>query len=264
VSRNVGQWVGEPSARDAVAVLNLGLAIVAPLVTSTSPAANATNVPLDASIAVDFSEAVDPVSISDADVQLRIAGAPVPVQRTLSADGRRLTVRPQLSLQGKSLYTLTLTSGIRDVSGNGLLPFAPLSFTTFDPSKPPQPPAGQIVAELPDEDGFVVVVGTAGTSAPGSPVTVTNLRTQEAVTGFSLGDGSFRLRISGVVGDEIALTFRDASGRDATFTLSKMESGGAVGIGDAGRNDHRRRRSHRNDSATCACGGRRVYAERGC
>jgi hypothetical protein len=234
VSRNVAAGsVGLPG-RDAVALLNLGLAIVAPLVTSTSPAGNATNVPLDASIVVDFSEAIDPASVSDANVQLRIAGAPVGVQRTLSADGRRLTIRPQVSLQGKSLYTLALTAGIRDLTGNGLLPFTPLSFTTFDPTKPAQPAAGQIVAELPDEDGFLVIVGTAGVSVPGSPVTVTNLRTQETVTGFSLGDGSFRLRISGVVGDEIALTFRDASDREATFTLTQMESGGAAGIGEKG------------------------------
>ena len=234
VSRNAAAGSVALPGRDTVAVLNLGLAIVAPLVTSTNPAANATNVPLDASIAVDFSEAIDPASISDANAQLQIAGAPVAVLRTLSADGRRLTIRPQLSLQGKSVYTLALTSGIRDLTGNGLLPFPPLSFTTFDPTKPPQPPPGQIVAQLPDEDGFLAVVGTAGTSAPGSPVTVTNLRTQEAVTGYSLGDGSFRLRISGVVGDEIALTFRDASDREATFTLTRMESNGAVGIGDKG------------------------------
>jgi hypothetical protein len=149
LSRNAASGSVSLPARDAVAVLNLGLAIVAPLVTSTSPTANATNVPLDAPIAIDFSEAIDPASVNDANVQLRIAGVPAAVQRTLSADGRRLTIRPQLSLQGKSLYTLALTSGIRDLAGNGLLPFAPLSFTTFDPSKPPQPPAGQIVAELP-------------------------------------------------------------------------------------------------------------------
>ena len=224
------------AAARTVATLDVALAVVSPFVVAVAPAAGADTVPLDSSVTVTFSEAMDPTSVSDTSLQLRagagIAGDLVAAQRTLSADRLRVVLRPVSPLDGRTTYTIVATAALRDLSGNALVPFAGSSFTTLDPSKPPQPAPGQVTAEIPDEDGLTLVVGTPGAAAGGTAVTGTNLRTQDTVTVLALGDGSFRFRIGAIVGDEIALTFRDGSGRETTVTLSQFGvTEGPAGIG---------------------------------
>jgi PKD repeat protein len=234
-SSDAATGTAHPSARDAVVVLPLTLTVAPPSVVATSPAAGATNVALDTSVTIDFSEPIDPSSVSESSVSLQTSGAPISVSRTLSQDRRRLTVRPESPLLGKTTYTLSLTSALKDLSGAALVAFAPLTFTTLDPTKPPQPPPGQIVAQLPDEDGLVLVSGAAGTTEGSTHISATNLRTQETVTVLSLVDGSFRLRITALLGDEIALTLRDSSGRQTTVVLNQFDGAdGSRALGPAG------------------------------
>ncbi|HEY7502196.1 MAG TPA: Ig-like domain-containing protein [Vicinamibacterales bacterium] len=216
-------------------IANLTLAVVGPTVVAIAPPAGATNVPLDASIAIDFSEALDPASVTESSVALLLAGSPIAGQRTVSADRRRVVVTPSAPLTGTSTYSLSLTSALRDLAGNPLTGFAGASFTTLDPSRPPQPQAGLVVAELPDEDGFVLVTGTAGVAASNSPVTLTNVRTQETMTVLALPDGSFRLRVAAAIGDELVLTLRGPDGRDLAISLTQFQGAdGSTSIGAAG------------------------------
>lgn len=206
-----------------VAPLDLTLAAIAPSVISTSPAADARNVPLDTSIVIDFSEPIDPLTVTDATIVLSAAGQPIAAQRLVSADRRRVTLRPDSALAGLTLHTLAIDDGLRSPLGRAVLPFAPINFTTFDPSKPPQPAAGLITAQLPDEDGFVLIFGTAGSAEPLTPVSGTNLRTQETVTVLALDDGSFRFRLTAIAGDDLALILRGEDGREVTFTIAQLD-----------------------------------------
>ena len=199
------------AALNDVATLNLNVVQTAPVVTATIPAANAVNVALATPIVVDFSKAMDPATVTSSSVVLNAGPNVITSQLVMSANRRRLTLTPASPLAGLTAHTLTLTSAIRDSAGVPLAPFTPLTFTTLDPSKATILAVGVIVAELPDEDEMSLITGAPGAAEPNSAVVATNLRTQETVTVLALADGSFRLRVTVVIGDEIALTLRDAS-----------------------------------------------------
>jgi len=213
------------AARDEVVALDIALALVPPAVVAISPAADARNVPLDTSIRVVFSEPVVESSVTPASfaVTATATGAPVPGSVAVAPDGRSATFTPAAPLASTTGYTVALGAPIVDLAGRGLAAFAPTSFTTLDTSKPPQPPAGQITAGLPDADGIVLIFGTRGTAEPQSGVTVTNLATQETYTALAQADGHFRLRIRVTLGDELALTFRDAASREVTVAITQLE-----------------------------------------
>ncbi len=223
------------AALNEIAALNLTLAQAAPAVTATIPAANATNVALDSPIVIDFSKPIDPVTVTGSTVVLSAGTTPVGAQPVLSANRRRLTITPASPLSGLTVYTLALTTDLRDAVGTGLAAFTPLRFTTLDPSKATVLALGVITAELPDEDGLSLVTGAAGAAEPNGVVVATNLRTQETVTILSLADGSFRLRLNVVVGDEIRLTFRDATGRESSIAIAQFTAAdGSTSIGSGG------------------------------
>ncbi|MGE5243269.1 MAG: Ig-like domain-containing protein [Betaproteobacteria bacterium] len=209
------------NTRDEVVASDVTLAVTALTVISTAPAANATNVALDTSLSIDFSDALDPASISDASAALQTGGAPVAIQQTLSSDRRRLVIRPSAPLQGKSTYSLAL-AGLKTTTGRPLTGFTALTFTTLDPSRPAVIDSGIITADLPDQDGFVLITGGAGAAEASSAVTATNLRTQETATVLADGDGSFRVRVSALIGDELSIGLNDSSGREATISLDQL------------------------------------------
>ncbi len=234
----LGATVSAPvsiAALNDVRTATVALSQAAPTVTATLPATGATNVALDTSIVVDFSKAMDPASITSATVSLAAGQSTVPAQLVLSANRRRLTISPSAPLSGLTAYTLSLTSGVRDQAGVALVAFTPRTFTTLDPSKPTALALGVITADLPDEDGLLLITGAPGAAAGGSIVVATNQRTQETSTVLALGDGSFRLRTPAVIGDEIALTLRGADGRDSTVAITQFTgANGVTSIGSAG------------------------------
>jgi hypothetical protein len=90
-------------------------------IVSISVASGATNVPLNPILVAETSEPIDPVSLTDTGVYLydNVTGLRPPVTRSLSADGRRVTIVPVDPLPlGRShrWYVYYL----RDLSGNGM------------------------------------------------------------------------------------------------------------------------------------------------
>ena len=224
-----------PPARDAVVALILALALTGLTVVNVSPATGTANVALDSSVTVDFAAAVDPASVTEASAALQAAGTPVGLQRTLSADRRRLTLRPSSPLAGRTNFSVVLTNAIRDTAGNALTGYAPVSFTTLDPTRPPPLAVGQIVAELPDEDGYVLIRGSAGLAPTGATAGVINLRTQESAAVVVRTDGSFSLRVAARLGDELTLVLREPGGRETSIPITQYGVPGlATGIGSSG------------------------------
>ena len=76
-------------------MLDLVLQAPVPVVVSTSPQPDDTDVPRSASIVVEFSRALDPASVDEASVALSQDGDEVAVRRRLSLDGRRLWMTPE-------------------------------------------------------------------------------------------------------------------------------------------------------------------------
>jgi methionine-rich copper-binding protein CopC len=100
----------------------------APIVSSTVPADGATGIAVNANITATFSEAIDAATISTATFTLRQAAAIV--AGSVSYVGNTATFDPTASLLANTLYTATLTTGVKDLSGNALVATTTWSFTT--------------------------------------------------------------------------------------------------------------------------------------
>src|SRR5207245_9328935 len=78
--------------------------------------------PAKAVVRVEFSEPIDPMSLSTSSVQVRerLGYTQIPVQVTLDASGRVLVVTPLQPLFAGVLHDFTLFSSVTDLTGNRL------------------------------------------------------------------------------------------------------------------------------------------------
>src|SRR2546426_506432 len=126
---------GRLLARTAAVTLDsnvTGLAIpadpTAPTLSFTVPANGATGVPLSGNVAVAFSEAMDPLTISPATFTLQQGSTAV--AGTVSYAGVTATFTPASALAPLTTFTATITIGARDLAGNALATDFSWSFTT--------------------------------------------------------------------------------------------------------------------------------------
>lgn len=103
--------------------------IIPPFVTTTSPSDGSTGVSIDAAFVVNFSEALDPGSVTSETVKMQTSnGGAVPT--TLTHDGSRVTLKPNATALPDQGYQVVLSSGIKDKAGNTLLAAGTYRFTT--------------------------------------------------------------------------------------------------------------------------------------
>ncbi len=107
----------------------VGLAdITAPQVSSVTPANNSIAVQATVKPTVTFNEPVDPATINSATIVLK-QGSTI-VNGTISLSGNTATFSPGSQLAANTAYTLNVTTGVKDVSGNAIaVPFTS-NFTT--------------------------------------------------------------------------------------------------------------------------------------
>lgn len=103
-----------------------------PSVISANPTGGAAGVPITSPLVITFSESIDPSTFNTATFSLsagegNIAG-------TVTADGALITFTPSAGLAYSTEYTATITSGIKDFSGNTLTDNYTWSFTTVPDS----------------------------------------------------------------------------------------------------------------------------------
>lgn len=127
VSNSATDLLGNPAA---VASWSFAVDATIPIVVATFPAQDAKSVPIDVVITLDFSEEIDPSTVSGA---IQLAGRDyLPVD--VSVVGRRITVKPQSKLQPRTSYQLVVGSSLRDKAGNSIGVSYTLSFQT-DPGQ---------------------------------------------------------------------------------------------------------------------------------
>ena len=121
----------------------IGTAGDQPSAASSTPAANATQVPLDTQITVALelpNGALNPTTLTDSTVYLQPeGGSRLNVTRQLN-DSETLVVTPEAALTANTTYRFEMTNGVRDISGRALRPYS-VTFTTGDgsgstPSRP--------------------------------------------------------------------------------------------------------------------------------
>ena len=102
----------------------------APNVTATSPLNGAVSVPTGTNVTATFDRALDPSTVTGANVTLKPdGGAAVAASVSYDATARRITLDPLADLTDGAHYTFTLTTGIRSSTGTPLAAQVTSGFT---------------------------------------------------------------------------------------------------------------------------------------
>ncbi|MBI4567062.1 MAG: Ig-like domain-containing protein [Planctomycetes bacterium] len=104
----------------------------APVVVGTSPAAGGTNVPINTTVSVMFSEALSPTTVTAQSVKLTDAATSTAVAATLtlSSGDSVANIKPSANLAANTLYDINADTTVADVAGNKLATAFRASFTT--------------------------------------------------------------------------------------------------------------------------------------
>jgi hypothetical protein len=101
---------------------------VCPIVISTSPVSNATAVSLSTTVSATFNEAINPASLNAVTFTLR--QGTTPIAGVIAYNGTTATFTPTVKLAPNTLYTGTVTMGIKDMASNSPLADYVWNFTT--------------------------------------------------------------------------------------------------------------------------------------
>jgi hypothetical protein len=137
-----------------------------PTVLSTNPAANSTGIAANTTLAATFSEAVDPLTVTATSFTVVQGTTPVLGGLAIDALGTTATFTPTTTLVGNTLYTATLTTGVKDLAGNALASPLGWSFTTVAAL-----PVGPAVVNLGTAGNYAILAQTGISSVPNSKVT---------------------------------------------------------------------------------------------
>ncbi len=194
----------------------------APTISSTSPAAMATDVVLNGSISATFSEAMDPGTIG-ADSFILEQGGSVLVGEVTYA-GTVATLVPATNLAPNSMFTVTVTTGATDLQGNALASDETWSFTTGTTIATGPMPVG-----LGTAGNFVILAKSGIDSVPTSAITgnigVSPIDST-GITGFSLmvdSTGIFATS-SQLTGQAFAADYVSPTPSNLTAAVGNMEA----------------------------------------
>ncbi len=111
------------------------LDLTGPRVLSSAPAAGATAVAIGLPVTIAFSEPLSAASVTTTSVSLRLTATDAPVTSTVAytPGATTVSVTPAAALTPSTGYTLRVTTGVKDVSGNQLLTAYSAGFTTAAP-----------------------------------------------------------------------------------------------------------------------------------
>lgn len=157
-----------------------------PTISSITPANAAVNVATNANITVTFSKAMNAATITSATFNVKQGAAAVPC--VVSYSGNVATLNPIGPFILNKAYSVTVTTGVQDVAGNGLAVNKSWSFTTGVAM-----PAGPLAVNLGTASNFVLLSKSGIDTVPDSVITgdigVSPIDST-GITGFSLiGDG---------------------------------------------------------------------------
>lgn len=99
-----------------------------PAVTATVPASGAPNVPITAKVSAQFTKAMGAASFTSSTFTVREGGNDV--AGTISVSGPNAVFDPSSNLLPNTVYTVTLTTGVTDTSGNRMTANHSWTFTT--------------------------------------------------------------------------------------------------------------------------------------
>ncbi len=119
--------------------------VTPPSVTSVIPAANATSVATNSTVSATFSESLNTSTVNTSSFTLKKGTASV--SGSVSMSGNTAIFTPSAPLTGGTVYTATLSTAIKDASGNSLASTYTWNFTTANQADV-TPPTVQSVVPL--------------------------------------------------------------------------------------------------------------------
>ena len=174
-------------------------------VVSTVPANGATAVAVNTPISATFSEAMNPATINGATFTVAGPGA-TPVTGTVTFAGTTATFTPTAVLATSTLFTATITTGAKNLTGVPLAANFVWSFTTA--------PAAMVISTVPTNGAVAVLVNT-----------LVSATFSEAMNPATINAATFTLTGPGATPVAGTITF---AGTTATFTPTTVLASGTL------------------------------------
>lgn len=197
----------------------------APSVRSTIPAAAATGVSINREISVIFGEEMDPNSISATTFIISAPGpSTVPGTISYAAGSSHATFKATSNLAPNTIYTVSVTTGVKDLSGNALASTVVWSFTTS--ATIAAGPAAVVLGTAAD----YVLLAKSAISTTGTTAIVGNIgvspSAQSYLTGFSEAlDATNQFAKTGIVtGKLFAADMAVPTPANLTTAIGNMET----------------------------------------
>ncbi|MBA2706858.1 MAG: Ig-like domain-containing protein, partial [Gemmatimonadaceae bacterium] len=132
VTTAVRDVAGNPLAAQFTSTFTTVADTTSPTVVATTPVNNATSVPVSSTVTVTFSEDMNPSTINGMTFSVRPTTGVTVVTGVVSynVSTRIATFTPTSALTANTNYTATVTTGARDLAGNGLTGNFTFFFTT--------------------------------------------------------------------------------------------------------------------------------------
>jgi hypothetical protein len=188
-------------------------------IASTSPSSNNTSVDRNKTISVVFNTAMDPATVTTSNFSLQQGTTDIPGTVALSADGKTATFNPTNTLQASTTYKVTMTTGVKDLSGNPLPSNSVWSFTTGGST------TGEAAVNLGSAGNYVILAKTAINNNPTSAITG-NLGLSPAatsyITGLALTNATGYATSSQVTGNIYAADMAMPTSSNLTTAVSNM------------------------------------------
>ncbi|NOZ67765.1 MAG: hypothetical protein GXP46_00620 [Deferribacteres bacterium] len=214
--------------------LDISLREEPPYVVSVEPADGAENIPLETSITINFSEPIDPSAATPENLLLTGPEGAVSGSIELREGNTRAIFRPAEPLNPDTLYTFTVSTGIRDLAGYTLETPYVFTFTSLDTTPPPPPPAGNINATIPGDDGKTTVTGTQGSAGVHDTVRIINKTRGISIPVLVNPDGSFTATIEAGLTDEILISITDPAGNETVVPVGGFRNPDGSVVGPEG------------------------------
>lgn len=190
----------------------------APTVTLTSPLSSDTNVARNKVVSVNFSIPMDGSTINSTTFTLKQAGTAV--SGTVSYSGTSAKFVPSTVLAANTLYTATLTTGVKSADGKALPSNKQWEFTTAANAL-----AGLKAVSLGSAGNYVILAKTTITNVPTSVITGDLGLSPAAtsyITGFSLTDYTGYAKAAQVTGKVFAADMVSPTSSNLTTAVENM------------------------------------------
>ena len=175
-----------PISNESAGFTTAALDTTRPTVTSTSPASGATGVAVSSRITATFSEPVQSWSSLTIFTVKNSAGTSFPGTLALSTDRKTVTFSHSSLFAPSTSYTVTISTGVKDIAGNTMTSAKTWSFTTAVDTTAPSVKITSPASNSAAASNTITVAGTSSDSGSGIKSVMVRIRSATTTTGYTL------------------------------------------------------------------------------